>query len=249
MTLRSCALLAALAAPVLAQPQPAPMPKISTSASDEDSLKIIALEAIMRADPDRGVPLAEGILKGSGSNNLKDRTMSALTQSKAPRAQQVVSDYAKSGSDAELQARAIRYIGRSGSRDAQQQIAAIYPNATDSRVKQEIIRSLMSSGSSDSLVTIAKSEKDPELRNQAIRNLASSENTPVATLTALYTSETDSGARRSIVNGLLGRGDAKTVIDLARKESDVSMKAWIVQRLSGMQRNKDAMDFMTELLK
>jgi hypothetical protein len=39
------------------------------------------------------------------------------------------------------------------------------------------------------------------------------------------------------------------VIEIARKESDPAMKGYIVQRLGGMSKNKDAMDFMTELLK
>ena len=105
--------------------------------------------------------------------------MSVLTQSKSPRAQQLVIDYAKSSADPELQLRAIRYVGRSGTKDTQQQLAAVYPTATDTRVKQEIIRSLMSSGASDSLLAIAKSEKDQNLRNgEHIPNLAASDATP-----------------------------------------------------------------------
>jgi hypothetical protein len=219
------------------------------SLTDEESVKAVALNAIMNADPDRGVPLAEGILKGSGSSALKDRALSTLTQSKSARAQQVVSDYAKSGGDPDLQLRAIRYIGRSNVKETQQLIAGLYPTASNERVREEIIRSLASAGSSDALLTIIRSEKDQDLRTQAIRGLVNSENTPTATITALYTSEPDASARHRVIDGLLGRGDAKTVIDLARKESDPAMKGYIVQRLSGMQKNKDAMDFMTELLK
>jgi hypothetical protein len=98
-------------------------------------------------------------------------------------------------------------------------------------------------------MNIIRSEKDPDLRNRAIRYLANSDNTPAATITSLYASETDARARRTIVNALLGRGDAKSVIEIARKESDPQMKGYIVERLGGMSKNKDAMDFMTELLK
>jgi hypothetical protein len=111
------------------------------------------------------------------------------------------------------------------------------------------MRSLSNSGSTDALVNIIRSEKDPDLRNRAIRYLANSDNTPSATITGLYASETDANARRTIVNALLGRGDAKSVIEIARKETDPAMKGYIVQRLGGMSKNRDAMDFMTELLK
>ena len=246
MRLRSHALLAvAFALPAFTQ-QPL---AAQTASVTDDSTKIIALNAIMNADPDRGMPLLEGVLKSSGSPTLKDRAMSILTQSKSPRAQQVITDYAKGSGDPDLQLRAVRYIGRSGTKETQQQLAGIYPTATDSRVKQEIMRSLMSSGSGDSLLAIAKSEKDASLRNEAVRDLANTDGIPVATLTAFYASETDPGARRTVINGLTSRGDAKTVIELARKETDPAMKAFIVQRLSGMTKNKDAMDFMMELLK
>jgi len=116
-------------------------------------------------------------------------------------------------------------------------------------VREAIIRSLSNSGSTDALMSIIRSEKDPDLRNRAIRSLANSDSTPSATIAALYTSETDVNARRTVINALLGRGDAKSVIEIARKESDPEMKGYIVQRLGGMSKNKDAMDFMTELLK
>lgn len=255
MTMRSCAFLAVfVTAPVFAQPQPkpAPMPVVIRSSgqlSDEESVKAVALNALMEADPERGVPIAEGILKGSGSYGLKERALSALTQSRSTRAQQVVSDYAKSAADPNLQLRAIRYIGRSQGKENQQQIAALYPTTSNAQVREEIIRSLSNSGSTDALMNIIRSEKDQDLRNRAIRSLANSDNTPAATITALYSSETDTDARRTIINALLGRGDVKSVIEIARKESDPSMKGYIVQRLGGMSKNKDAMDFMTELLK
>ncbi len=247
MRLRHTLLTVALAMPMFAQ-QPMVF-KDSTAMSPDEATKLIALNAIMNADPDRGMPLLEGILKGNSSAAMKDRALSVLTQSKSPRAQQVLTDYAKAGADPELQLRAIRYIGRTGTKDAQTQVAAIYPTVSDTRVKQEIIRSLMASGGSDSLLNIAKTEKDQNLRNEAVRDLAVSESTPAATLTAFYTSTTDQAAKKQIISGLSARGDAKTIIELARKENDPVMKSYAVQRLSGMSRNQAAMDFMMELLK
>jgi hypothetical protein len=221
----------------------------STAVSTDESTKLIALNAIMTADPERGIPLVEGILKGNSTPAMKDRAMAVLTQSKSPNAQQAVAEYAKSGADPDLQVRAIRYVGRSGSKDTQQLLAGIYPNAADPRVKREIIRSMANSGAGDSLLAIARSEKDPALRNEAVHGMAASESTPVATLTSFYSSETDPAAKRMVISMLAGRDDAKTLIELARKETDPQMKAYIVQRLSGMTKNKDAMDFMMELLK
>lgn len=238
-----------LTLPALAQPSPAPKPFGAADVSQDDAVKLVALNAIMRADPERGVPLAEGILKGGATPTMKDRAMSALSQSRSPRAQQAVTDFAKTSADPELQLRAIRAIGRTGAKETQQQLAGIYPTASDARVKQEILRSLMTSGASDSLLSIAKAEKDQSLRNEAVRNLANSESTTAEMLTGLYAGETDSAAKKEIANRLAGRGDAKALIELGRGEKDVAMKAFIVGRLAGMSRNKDAMDYMMELLK
>ena len=54
---------------------------------------------------------------------------------------------------------------------------------------------------------------------------------------------------RAIVDGMMARGDAKTLVEMARKETDPSMRKVLVERLGAMQNNKDAMDYMMELLK
>jgi len=59
----------------------------------------------------------------------------------------------------------------------------------------------------------------------------------------------DAAAKREIINGLMARGDGKTLVDLARREADPATKKMIVERLSNMRDNKDALDYMMELLK
>src|SRR5205823_10809484 len=48
---------------------------VSPSDESNDDLKLIAINSILRGDPDRAVPLLEGILKSTGSPRLKDRAM------------------------------------------------------------------------------------------------------------------------------------------------------------------------------
>src|SRR5580658_9389247 len=148
MRLHFCALLTlVIAMPAFAQQAVAPMAPAAAASIDE-STKLIALNAIMNADPERGVPLLEGILKGNASATMKDRALGVLSQSKSPNAQVALTAYAKSGTDPDLQVRAIRYIGRSGTstKDTQQLLAGIYPTASDAGVKREIIRSMTNSG-------------------------------------------------------------------------------------------------------
>ena len=55
--------------------------------------------------------------------------------------------------------------------------------------------------------------------------------------------------RTQLIDALHSRNDAKPLIELARKESDPAMKKVIVERLSTMRGNKEATDYMMELLK
>ena len=280
----------------------------AASPADEtnEELKLMAINSLMSADPDRAMPLLEGLLKGSSTPRVKDRAMFVLTQNRSARAQQILSDYAKGAGNPDLQLRAIRYIGMSGTTEAQQQLIAIYGASSDAAVKREVIRSLMSArgrdalfnlaksekdedlrgeairqlgglratdqlgqlytsetsadnkvqiirslfsaGASDKLLELVRNEKDPKVRSEALRSLSRSRSTPIETLTALYSSDTDQKAKRDLINGLHERGDAKAMIDLARKENDPSMKKYIVERLAGM-HSKEATDYMMELLK
>jgi HEAT repeat protein len=244
-------LFAAITMPALAIPASAqkPAPTSASSTQPDDELKMIALNSLMNADPDRGVPLLEGVLKSSNTPRVKDRAMMILAQTKSPQAQQILTDYAKSGADPDLQLRAVRYIGRLGNKDTQQQLTGIYATASDANVKREIIHSLAASNASDSLLALARTEKDQNLRNQAIRDLAVSDATPSGTLTSYYASAPDASAKKEVISALTARGDAKSVVALARTETDPAIKATIVQYLSSMHKNKDAMDYMMEILK
>jgi len=221
---------------------------ISPAQESNDDLKLLAINSLMHADPERAVPLIDNILKGSGPPNVKRNALFVLTQSRSPRAQQLLNDYAKGGGNPDLQLQAIRYLGQTGSRDAQQQLGSIYGTVNDPRVKGTIIDSLAGTRAWDSLLNIAKTEKEANLRNQAIRALANDRSAPLDGLMEMYPN-VDISAKTAIIDGLQSRRDAKTMVDLARKESDPQMKRKIVERLGGMHDNKDAMDYMMEILK
>jgi tetratricopeptide (TPR) repeat protein len=160
---------------------------VSPADESNEELKLMAINGLMNADPDRAMPLIEGVLKGNSTPRVKDRAMFVLTQNRSARAQQILSDYAKGAGNPDLQLRAIRYIGMSGTNEAQQQLTAIYASSNDAAVKREVIRGLMNGRGRDALFSVAKNEKDEELRGEAIRELGSLRATDQ--LAQLYTSD------------------------------------------------------------
>jgi tetratricopeptide (TPR) repeat protein len=212
-----------------------------------DDLKLMAINGLMNADPERAIPLLDGLLKGPASPQLKDRAMFVLTQNKSPQAHVVLIQFAKGGAgNPDLQERAVRYIGMTNTPESRQELAGIYASSNDVNVKRAILRSLMSPAASDTLFEIAKSEKNPELRRVALRQLAFAGNSAQAA--QLYASEQSPENKDEIINGLFAHGDAKTMVELARKETDPERKKFIVSRLANM-HNKEATDYLMELLK
>jgi hypothetical protein len=211
-----------------------------------EDLKLMAINSLMGADPDRAMPLLEGLLKGNSTPAVKDRAMFVLTQNQSPRAQQILAQYAKGAGNPDLQMRAIRYIGMSGTSEARQQLVSIYNASNDASVKRQVIQALMISNGREPLFTLAKNEKDADLRADAIRQLGIIGATDQ--LLQLYSSDSDPKAKRAVIDGLFMHNDAKALVDLARKEPDPTMKRSIVERLA-MMHSKEATDYMMELLK
>lgn len=218
----------------------------SPAQETNEDLKLMAINSLMGADPDRAMPLLEGLLKGNSTPAVKDRAMFVLTQNQSPRAQQILAQYAKGAGNPDLQMRAIRYIGMSGTTDSRQQLVSIYNASNDTGVKRQVIQALMISNGREPLFTLAKNEKDADLRADVIRQLGIMGATDQ--LLQLYSSDSDPKAKRAAIDGLFMHNDAKALVDLARKESDPAMKRTIVERLT-MMHSKEATDYMMELLK
>ncbi|HXJ43921.1 MAG TPA: HEAT repeat domain-containing protein [Bryobacteraceae bacterium] len=204
-------------------------PASATAETNED-LKLMAINSLMNADPDRAVPLLEGLLKGNSAPKVKERALFVLTQSKTPRASTLLSEYAKGAGNPDLQARAIRYLGMSGTPDSLQQLSSIYGSTSDATVKREIIRALMMSKGTDQVFNLAKSEKDPELRLEAIRQLGSMRAT--TQLTQLFATETSADNKVSIVRSLMVAGAGDKLLDLAKNEKDPKVRAEAIRSLA-----------------
>jgi len=83
-----------------------------------------------------------------------------------------LSEAAQGEKDAEVRRSAIRNLGLVGSPDAKEALLAIYSKETDRENKEAVLNALFIQGNAHGLVTIARSEKDPELKKTAVSKLA-----------------------------------------------------------------------------
>ena len=143
----------------------------------DDDTKLLALQGIMRTDPDAALPAVEKMLAGSGSVKLKDRALFVLSQSRSDRALPILGNVARTNTNPDLQQRAIRYLGISNSPEAITTLTAVYRGDNSVETRKAVISALSSSrnqAATPALVSLAKAERNPELKTQIVRYLSNS---------------------------------------------------------------------------
>ena len=83
-----------------------------------------------------------------------------------------LAEAAQGEKDPEVRRTAIRNLGLVGSADAKEALLAIYAKETDRENKEAVLNSLFIQGNAHALVTIARGEKDPQLKKTAVSKLA-----------------------------------------------------------------------------
>ncbi len=221
---------------------------VSPEGQPDEELKLMALNALVNSDPDRALPLLEGLLKGSQAPRVKERALFVLAQSNAPRAQQLLEQVARGNGNPDLQLKAIQYLGIAGRKQGNGQLlSSVYAASNDESTRRAVLHALLVAGDNDRLLQAVKAEKSPELRAEGVRLLAGKAETGDA-LVSMYASEQDQQVKRAILDSLFAQRNAKALVDLARKERDPETKREMVRRLSSM-KSKEATDYMLELLK
>jgi HEAT repeat protein len=285
---------------------------VKSDASDDEELKLLAIQGIMKTDPKAATSALENVLSQTNSLRVKKMALYVLALSGDDAAHQVLLKYAKGGGNPDLQASAIGYLAssRGPNKTSSADLKAIYESTTDTNVRmailsayrvsgdrvallsvagaqtnpveirsnairnlsdvaapadvfvlyqkeenkslrQQMVSVLAGMGATDQLMQIVKTEKDPDVRAQAIRSLGSQKSDKTgATLVELYTSSSDKDTRKAVINALASQNNAQALVDCARKETSLDLKTEIVRRLSDMApHSKVAADYLMEVIK
>jgi hypothetical protein len=145
----------------------------------------------------------------------------------------------------ELRRSAIQQLGVMG---AQQELSELYRAETAIELKKAMLQAMFVGGNAERLIELARTEKELELRRVAVRNLGlmGADRTGPA-LVAIYQGDKDHEVRRQVLNAFFLQGNAKSLVEIARKETDPELKKEAVSKLSLMQ-SKDATDYLIEIL-
>jgi HEAT repeat protein len=222
---------------------------VPPAATQDEELKLLALNGLLQTDPERALPMLEKMINGQQPPRLKRRALFVLSQTRSPRSREILTSIAKGSSNPELQLEALQYLQMFGGAEDRKLLSEVYSVSKDRDVKARILESYMASGDFDRLLQLAHSEAEAPLRLQAIRMLGVM-NSPKSgeALTGLYWVDGQSKEVRSeIVDALFIQANAKALAGIARKETDPAVRKRIVERL-GMMKSKDATDYLMELI-
>jgi hypothetical protein len=203
----------------------------------DDELKILAIQGLMNGDPERAMPLLEKVLNGSGSPKEKSKALFVLAQSGSSQGREIIGRIARGQSNPELQQKAVQYLGLFGGSQSKQTLTEIYAASSDASVKHAILRSYMIGGDREDLLAAAKSEKDPSLRGEAIRQLGILH--APKELEQIYQTETSPEIRREIMQAFFLAGDAVMLAQAARTEKDAEVRRSAIRNL-GLTHSDDA---------
>ena len=153
---------------------------------------------------------------------------------------------ARNEKDPELKREAIRGLAVAGARE---QLRQLYSSASDAETKKELIRSTVITGDTQALMNIVQTERDPDLKREAVRTLGVNGGKDVsATLVNIYNGDKTPEIRRAVAQALFIHGDAHSLVQIAKTETDPDLRKYLVQQLSLMGNNKEAVDFLMQIL-
>jgi HEAT repeat protein len=115
-------------------------------------------------------------------------------------------------------------------------LADIYAASTDVDIKRQILKAFMISGDRARVMTAAATEKAPELRQEAVRQLgvmgAREE------LWQLYQKESVVDVKKQILQSMFVGGDATHLVEVANSEQNADLRYTAVRQLGTMGSSK-----------
>ena len=150
---------------------------------------------------------------------------------------------ARNEKDPDLRREAIRMLGLMGGRA---ELGTMYTSDNTRETREAVIEALFLSGDTQRIGELAKTEKDSHLRMEAIQKLGLMGGTG-ATLAGLYAGETDVDVKEAVIQAYFLQGNARALIDLAKRETNKHLKAEALQKLSLMD-DDEALQYMLQIL-
>lgn len=197
----------------------------SPAPTEEEDIAEIAVEGLMNAPPERAVPLLKKVLQSQHSDKVKKRALFVLSQIDENAALDAVVDVAKTSSNPALRDEAIRMLGVSGEERAIERLSDLYATSKDANEKRTIVQAWLTADRKDLILSAARNEADPGVRQQAIQALGALD--AASELKQLFDSTHDAPNQRAIIQalGVAGSVDSLMAIAAGQQSEEVRIEA------------------------
>ncbi len=204
-------------------------------------LKLLALNGLAQADPEKAVPLLEKMMHSSDCPGVSKQAFFVLAQSGSQAARDVIVKIAKGESNPDLQRKAIQALGLYGGSYGREALAQVYAASSDVETKKSVLNAVFLAGDRERMGDFAKNEKNRDVKLSAINYLGLMGRESDSMLMSIYSSDPDPEIKKKVLNSLFLAGDRERVGDLAKNEKDRAMKLSAINYLGLMGRDSDSM--------
>jgi HEAT repeat protein len=131
-----------------------------------------------------------------------------------------------------------------------QEVWPLYQKEENKDLRLQWVGVFSAMNASDQLMQIAKTDKDPAVRNKAIRALGNAKSDKTGqTLLDIYNAG-DKDARLAVISALGNQQNADSLVAIAKKETDPELKRQLVSKLADMAKtSKVAMDYLMDIIR
>ena len=205
---------------------------------DNAELKMLALQSVMRNDPERAIgSIRRMVANADTDSRIIEQAMFVLAQSGDDASWKLLQEFARDASRPAVQRAALQQIGIHGGAESREMLYDLYKETKDPRVRDAILTGFMQQGDEEKLFEIAKSESDPEARDQAINLLGVVGAT--RQLEALYKSSSSPRVREAVLNAYMITGDTAKLFDVAKNDADASIREKAISLLGAQGATKE----------
>jgi HEAT repeat protein len=199
-------------------------PGDSGGPSDEDRLKITALEVLMAAPQERALPIVARVLEGNDSDAVKSRALFVLSQIDLPEAHGLLLDTARS-STGELQMEAIRMLGISGDPTALAGLNELYRDGSLD-LKKRVLQAFLIAGDTNSVYELAVDAQSDEEFRITVQTLGA-----MGATEELRRLRDQGGNAETLIHAYSIAGDDQSLREMAMDSSDLRAQIASIQNL------------------
>jgi len=205
-------------------------------------LRKAAIHGIAMEDDEGAAALLESIYDNASTVEEKKVILESLVM--MDDAQSLAMKIVREETDIELQREAIHMLGVM---EATEEMGALYASVQQMELRKVILESMMIADDIDGLHKVLQSEKDEELRSQAIQMLAVSDDEDAAEyLVGLYPGASRS-EKQAVIQSMMIMENPQGLISLMKSETDPELKREMLQMLTIMD-SEESDQYLFEML-